>query len=210
MKKHTEKRELALKMRNEGVSLTDICNKLRLGKTTVYYWIKDIKINYDKSEVSRKSWKQRRVNEELTKVLKPINPLYNEKLYASFAASQRGNISAAAIFYRLCAFGFSVFSPVFDGERVDVVVESPSKKLIKIQIKSLQQGKFGQPLLSLRRNFKNRKILYVKGEFDFIIGYGFKHDEAYVFSWEETQGYRANIAVTEDSKEAWQKLISFV
>jgi hypothetical protein len=44
MNKYKHLREKALEMREKGAALGEISDKLCLGRTTVYYWIKDIKI----------------------------------------------------------------------------------------------------------------------------------------------------------------------
>jgi len=41
MKKYEHLREKAIRFRDKGMSLGDICERLSLNKTTVYYWIKD-------------------------------------------------------------------------------------------------------------------------------------------------------------------------
>ena len=214
MEKHDAARQMALEMRNDGKSLGDICNKLKLSKTTVYYWIKDIKITRDMSEIGRKSWMTRHKNNDLNIVrekLPPTNKFYDADTYKKFSTNQRGSISASAVFYRLCAMGFGLFSPVFDGDRIDVVVESPCKCLIKLQIKSTKNNKYGRPTISLCRHSGNRKYTrYVKGEFDFIIGYCFYRDEAYVYSWHDAEKNASIITTTQDAKEHWLKLINFV
>lgn len=44
MKKYAHLREKAIELRRDGATLTEICERLALGKSTVYYWIKDIPI----------------------------------------------------------------------------------------------------------------------------------------------------------------------
>lgn len=43
-KKYEHLRRKAIELRNKGMALGEICERLSLGKTTVYYWIKDIRI----------------------------------------------------------------------------------------------------------------------------------------------------------------------
>ena len=44
MKKYGHLREKALEWRKDGMAIGEICERLSLGKSTVYYWIKDIPI----------------------------------------------------------------------------------------------------------------------------------------------------------------------
>ena len=44
MKKYDHIKEKAVELRQKGYSLTDICKMLNRGKTTVYYWIKNVEV----------------------------------------------------------------------------------------------------------------------------------------------------------------------
>jgi hypothetical protein len=63
MKKYEHLRKKALEFRNRNFSLGDICERLRLPKTTVYYWIKDVDVPLRKKERTQKqknSWRYAR------------------------------------------------------------------------------------------------------------------------------------------------------
>lgn len=45
MKRYEHLKRKSLQLRNSGMALSEICKRLSLGKTTVYYWIKDIHIS---------------------------------------------------------------------------------------------------------------------------------------------------------------------
>lgn len=54
MRKYKHLRRKAIQLRKRRISLTDICERLGMGKTTVWYWIKDIDV-----EIA-KTWRQTR------------------------------------------------------------------------------------------------------------------------------------------------------
>lgn len=57
MKKYKHLKEKAKKFRKDGKSIDDICHRLNKSKSTVWYWIKDVRI--EKPNVFLKNWKHR-------------------------------------------------------------------------------------------------------------------------------------------------------
>lgn len=120
-----------------------------------------------------------------------------------------GKISEAAVLFRLALNGFNVFNSVFDGERCDFLVEVPSTgKILKLQVKTAKAGNSGLPTIKLTcyNGFMSQRK-YVKGEFDFIVGYSIFTDEAFVYSFDELAYLSGTKTVTNDAKEAWNKLL---
>lgn len=121
---------------------------------------------------------------------------------------QKGKIAEAAILFRLALYGYNVFGSPFDGDKTDWLVEIPrSGQVIKIQVKWARYSGCGLPSIPLVCcEGHNKPKRYEKGEFDFIVGYDFFTDNAYVFSWDEVEKYKRTITIKEDALERWDKL----
>lgn len=118
---------------------------------------------------------------------------------------QKANASEAAVLFRLCLHGFTVFGSPFDGDRVDWIVRAPqSGRVYKIQVKCVIHGKSGMPLINLRMNHSRSR--YLESDFDFIVGYDLTEDVAYVYSFAETAENSATISVDHSALEKWSKL----
>jgi hypothetical protein len=128
---------------------------------------------------------------------------------ASLNGGQVAKVSETAVMLRMLARGFNVFGSVFDGEKADWVVENLSGKMVKVQVKTVTSGKHGLPFVMLSRGINTgsgqRRSRYVKGDFDFIVGYDLYTDTAYVWSWGEVEHLKASVSVYEDAKERWDK-----
>jgi hypothetical protein len=110
---------------------------------------------------------------------------------------------------RLLARAFNPFGSVFDGDRSDWIVEVPATSMIwKLQVKTAYQGRYGSPLVELTRGAGHRTghKRYIKGDFDFIVGFDLNADAAYVWAWAEVKDRRTAVAVEEGARERWDKL----
>ena len=121
---------------------------------------------------------------------------------SKFNPAQIGNISEAAVIFRLLVNGFQIFNSIFDGDKCDVVVINKKNRAIKIQIKTAHQGKTGLPLIKLR----NRNGKYLVGEYDFLIGYDAFSDSAYIYSFDDTINKKSTVTICDSAKERWDKL----
>ena len=127
---------------------------------------------------------------------------------------RKGRIAEAAVSLRLAVLGFSVFKSVFDGDRVDIVVGAPdAPRFAAIQVKWVAKGRgtYGRPVVPLVRSVGcrsagRRKARYAEHDFDFIVGYDFDGDAAYVFSRAEVAGNAACVTVTDPARESWRKV----
>jgi transposase-like protein len=119
---------------------------------------------------------------------------------------QKMKIAEAAVLFRLSCYGYNAFKPVFDGDRVDWVVQTDQAKLLRLQVKWAKKLKEGLPTISLvcveRGSFRR----YEPKDFDFIVGYDFYTDTAYVYSYEETRRCHVSISVSAEAAERWDKL----
>lgn len=124
--------------------------------------------------------------------------------------NQRGQISEAAIALRLIRRGFEVYTPAFDGHKLDLVAfHPPTEKLSKIQVRGISPpGRYGKSLISLRcTDGRYGQRRYADSELDFLIGYSIVDDVAYVFSQADVAHAINAITITEASREAWHKLL---
>lgn len=124
-------------------------------------------------------------------------------------SSQKGCIAEAAVLFRLTLLGLPVLAPVFDGDRTDWLIQSPSGRLLKLQVKwASSYGDRGLPSLRLTHaDGHSRKKRYAASDFDFLVGYNVFTDTAYVFSFEETKGNSSMISIREDATERWDKIL---
>ena len=118
---------------------------------------------------------------------------------------QKAKTAEAAVLFRLILNGFHPFGSVFDGDKTDWLVETPSGTK-KIQVKWAAASK-GLPVVKLlcgKGSSGQRK--YTSEEFDFIVGYDYFTDSCYVWSWGEVSHLKTCVAVCPEAKERWDKL----
>lgn len=120
-------------------------------------------------------------------------------------SQQVAKVSETAVLLRLLTHGLSPFGSVFDGDRTDWLVETPSGRVWKVQVKTAIRGRHGRPAVTLRRAQGSRR--YIAGEFDFIVGFDVFSDRAYVWSWAETQHLTCSVSCLEEACERWDKLM---
>ena len=120
--------------------------------------------------------------------------------------SQTAKVSETAVLLRLLAQGFAVFGSVFDGDVADWVVEDlDTHRMWKIQVKTTKRNQVDAlPNVSLARSSNTKR--YVRGDFDFIVGFDLFEDRAYVWSWDEVEHLKSTVTVAEDAAERWDKL----
>lgn len=194
---------------NKHLSLREIHQQTGVPKGTLSNWLKP----YPLPEEIRKA-KQAIAYEKLQNYVKtvrkrqrPIESKYHKALGdRELTSYQRGAISEAAVLFRLTLYGFKVYGSVFDGGTADWLVESPTGKRLKIQVKSAYIDRRGLPIINLRCNDGRTKFrCYREGEFDFIVGYCLFSDTAYVLSFEEVKDKTAHVPQEQD-EERWDKL----
>ncbi|MBD2182730.1 hypothetical protein H6S82_25985 [Planktothrix sp. FACHB-1355] len=138
---------------------------------------------------------------------RPIESKYHKALGdRELTSDRRGSISEAAVLFRLTLYGFKVYGSVFDGGTADWLVENPTGKHLKIQVKSAYIDRRGMPFIQLRCSDRKTKFRCDReGEFDFIVDYCLFSDTAYVLSFEEVRGKTCHIPQDQD-EERWDKL----
>jgi len=128
---------------------------------------------------------------------------------APLTRAETAKIAEAAVLLRLVVNRYNAFSPVFDGDRVDWLVEVPQTgRLVKVQVKTVKRARHGLP--SVRLNCvegHNTARRLRDDEFDFIVGYDFFTDIAYVWGNKEVAHLRTTVSITPEAAERWDKLL---
>ncbi|MDY7014916.1 MAG: group I intron-associated PD-(D/E)XK endonuclease [Cyanobacteriota bacterium] len=194
----------------EFLSLREIHEKMGVAKGTLSYWLKPYPLPSDIRQA-----KQAVAYEKLKKFIKnrPKRKKTSESKFHKalggrlLSTCEKGRISESAVLFRLTLHGFRVYSSPFDGGTADWLVENPTGRLIKLQVKSVYLDKKGVaivPLLCSDGRKKRRR--YQRGEFDFIVGYCLFSDTAYVLSFGEVEGKTQHTPQEKDI-ERWDKLL---
>ncbi len=130
-------------------------------------------------------------------------------VFQNLSNQQRGRIAEAAVLFRLALHGFDVYTPAFDGGKVDCMVHVPENgRILKLQVRSVHSPSgHGLPVIRLKcAEGHNKRRRYREEEFDFIVGYYLFNDTAYVFSFDEVSMHQTYISVSEEYVERWDKL----
>jgi len=186
----------------ERLSLREIHQRTGVAKSTLSGWLKSHPLTKDelamRQRLRPRGGKRKSTGDE--------SVLY-KRFNGDFTSQEKAKIAEAAVLLRLCLCGFQAFGSPFDGERTDWLVETPSR-VVKIQVKWVDQKKHGMPTVPLTHRVygTTKKVKYAASEFDFIVGYDFFSDKAYVFSYNDVEGHKATISVRKDAEEAWHKL----
>ena len=83
----------------------------------------------------------------------------------------KGNIGELVVAAEFAKKSFHVFSELGDLSKVDLIVESPEGKLLKIQVKYSSLSKNGTVYVSSRKSGPNYEFFYTKEDFDIIAVY---------------------------------------
>lgn len=193
----------------DKLSLKEIAVKLGVAKSTVSLWLRDI-INLHPESDEHKKERYKNISLQKKKPREPqskfIAWIENDKL----TNARRGRIAEAAVLLRLSILGYSVFSSVFDGDKVDFLVRNKNNLLVKIQVKwANYKTKYGLPSFSLRYCANSRYhsgTRYKEGDFDFIVGYDMGSDTAYVYSFDDVKNNDSSVTVSAQYAEKWEKL----
>lgn len=200
----TELRDECVRMRIEDrLSLRDIQNRTGASKGSLSTWLRHIPLTKEEM-ASRKvappipKKKNRGEESEIHQIVRDSH----------LNGVQVAKVSETAVMLRMLARGFNVFGSVFDGEKADWIVETSSGKMVKIQVKTAVNASSGLPIISLSHGINSRlgRRRYLRGDFDFIVGYDLFTDTAYVWSWNELEELKATVSICEEAKERWDKL----
>jgi len=121
---------------------------------------------------------------------------------------EKAKIAEAAIAFRLAVHGFDIYGSMFDGDKPDWVVRVPETgKMHTIQVRWARVGPHGLPYIGLKCTVgHNVQRRYADGDFDFIVGYDFYSDTAFVYSEDEVASLKTAVSMNWDHAERWDKL----
>lgn len=188
----------AVKLRVESrYSIRHVCKILGVSRGTVSAWLKPYPLTPEEC--------RERLIASIGRVQGEESRLHQLLGGRELPRAAKARISEAAILLRLVAQGWEVYGSPFDGDKFDWVVNL-GPRLVRLQVKSTSSQADESPQVRLRCSDGKASRRYREGEFDFIVGYDFFTDTAYVWSWPEVEG-RACISVTHESAERWDKLL---
>lgn len=194
----------------EHLSLREIHQQTGVSKGTLSNWLKPYPLPEDVREA-----KQAVAHEKLQNYIKtvrkrqrPTESKFHKALGdRELTPYQKSSIAEAAVLFRLALHRFKVYGSVFDGGTADWVVESPNGKHLKLQVKFARIDNRGMPIIPLLCSDGRTKFrCYREEEFDFVVGYCFFSDTAYVLSFEEVKGKTCYVPQDQD-EERWDKLL---
>lgn len=190
----------------ERLPLREIHKRTGAPKGTLSYWLQPFPLSQEERKhhqySNRKPLPKRTDRGEESKFHK-LAPL------ASLTKPQKARLAEIAVLYRLCALDVDVFKSSFDGSKFDFVVHvRKTDKIHKIQVKAVREPKgHGLPVIPLHcSDGRKSSRRYKSGEFDFIVGYDFFTDIAYVFSWDEIAALGSCVTIRPEAAERWSKL----
>jgi transposase len=187
----------------ERLSLNQIAERLGVSKGSVSLWLRDCPLS---EEEKRERMREPNLGNQHGKKSFEEEPskFYRASEVESLTTSQKGDIAEYAVAFRLAAHGFCIHKPYSSGG-VDWLAENPKTgKIFRIEVKWASKAKEGLPFIRLRRSSNGQR--YDKDYFDFIVGYYFYSDTAYVYSFSEISKNKTIITISETAAERWDKL----
>ena len=202
-----EMQKEAIRLRVEGrKSLLEISRELKVSKSSVSTWVRNYPLTEEEIQEKGKTRNRWRAPKKDRGSPSWIHWLLKDK---ELTRDRKAKIAEAAVLLRLALHGFNVFGSVFDGDRTDWLIESPSGRVLKVQVKWASTKRHGLPTISLHcTEGHNKQRSYKVGEFDVIVGYDAYTDTAYVFTFDEVSNRSATVTIDEAAAERWDKLES--
>lgn len=196
-------RATVFKLRSEErLSLDEISARTGVAKGTLSVWLRKHPLTNSEKLARRNSAHSARRHQKL---------LLESKFYkiaGSPSRERKGKIAEAAVLFRLALNGFNVFSSVFDGDRIDYLVEVPETgRVTRVEVRWARQGKFGNPSVQLLKHSGRENTKHISEDrADYLVGYDLFTDTAFVFDRTEFSSVRATLSMRADAAEAWTKL----
>lgn len=189
----------------QRLSLREIAVQTGAAKGSLSAWLKPYPLTEDERRIRQKTAKRyvppRKERGEASKLFQATTGRQLSRL-------QKSKIAEAAVALRMVVQGFEVYGSMFDGDKPDWVVQVPETgKIYTIQVRWATAGPHGLPKISLRCTVgHNVQQRYAEGDFDFIVGYDFYSDTAFVYSAEEVALLKTAVSMNWDHAERWDKL----
>lgn len=203
----------------ERRSLPEIAASVVASKGSLSAWLKPHPLSdAERGERRSRTRKTETVRDDPTRKRRTV--VRFRRTFATDEMDQitKGRVAEMAVALRLASHGMTVLRSIFDGSRADLVVGFDglrSTAVIQVKWISLPPSAYGRPAIALQRKQGvrgpvRRTSRYTEDDFDFIVGYDFVSDTAYVFSQAETSGNSTSITVTDGAAENWGKVAAFV
>lgn len=203
------KREMsreAIRLRvEERLSLREIAEVTGAAKGSLSGWLKPYPLTEEERKLRQKTANRyispKKDRGEASKFFRSVQGRELSRL-------QKAKIAEAAIALRLVVHGFEVYGSMFDGDKPDWVIRVPETgKAHTIQVRWATAGAHGLPKIGLKcmvgHGVQQR---YADGDFDFIVGYDFYSDTAFVYSAAEVAPLKTAVSMNWDYAERWDKL----
>ena len=196
----------AIRLRvEERLSLREIAGVTGAAKGSLSGWLKPYPLT-EEERGQRQRTAKRYV--PLKKDRGEVSKFYQAAAGREMSRSEKGKIAEATVAFRLAVHGFTIYGSMFDGDKVDWIVEVPGTgKIYKIQVRWARAHPNGLPYINLVCSVGHSlQKRYAEGDFDFIVGYDFYSDTAFVYSAAEVAALRATVSMNWDHAERWDKL----
>ena len=209
MRKNAELRAEALRLRSsERLTNKELEQRLGVARSTLSNWLKHDPL----SDLERSAKYQSGTLLAFSKGKRPaeVESKFHRMIHErTLSSAEKGRIAEAAVLFRLQLFGLRTLVPVFGGDRIDWLVETPSHRMIKLQVKwAARKSTMGRPVVSLTCwDGHDSRRRYHEKEFDILVGYDLFQDIAYVFTSAETAANLTYISVYEAAAERWDKIL---
>ena len=204
-----EKKSEALRLRQEErLTLNEIHRRTGVAKGTLSLWLQCVPLSSAELKKSMGGKGFRTPKKDRGEQSR----LYSRFGRREFSPHEKARIAEAAVLLRLSLLGFTSYTPIFDGERVDWAVEVPGIGFKKVQVRWANESSTAElPIIGLRKTEgHNKKVRYGVEDFDFLVGYDFYTDICYVWGHEETRGNNTSISICTEAEERWDKLGAIV
>lgn len=190
------------------MSLPEIMSATGLGRSTVHAYVKDLPLSSDELKERRKAIiADARSKIPVKEDDVPTNPLYELYCKNVVTKDQKGSFSEQAVATRAVLHGMQVFNPVVAGGKADfVLLNSKTGRLFKVQVKTAQKMKWGQPIAKLCARKGSGTSRYKASDFDAYILYDPRHDRFYIYLHEELTHLKSAVTVSKNHLERWDKL----
>jgi transposase-like protein len=200
----TGSKDAAVNLRlTERLSVKDIATRLGIAKSTASLWVRDYPLSPQERQArqsqngkERGGWNKKDRGEE--------SKFHSMVADATLSNDRKDRIAESAVLFRLALLGFSIHSPVFDGDHIDWLVGNPkTHKLSRLQVRSVHDSGTGLPNISLQCFLGHSgKRKYTSNECDVIVGYDLFTDIAYVFDY-ASQTNKTWVTITDEAAERW-------
>jgi len=196
----------AIRLRvEERLSLREIAEVTGAAKGSLSGWLKPYPLT-EEERGQRQRTAKRYV--PIKKDRGEVSKFYQAAAGREMSRSEKGKIAEAAVAFRLAVHGFTIYGSMFDGDKPDWVVQVPETgKIHTIQVRWATAGPHGLPKIGLKCTVGHgSQRRYAEGDFDFIVGYDFYSDTAFVYSENEVASLKSAVSMSRDHAERWDKL----